>query len=305
MELWQLRTFKAVAKNLHFTRAAEELNLSQPAVSHQIKSLEENIGEKLFLRDKEGIELTKIGEKIYEHATKILDIAEELEIEIKEEDDFLTGSLKIGGVTRGLNNPFFIFYNDFKKKYPDIELYYHNEYVFEGIAESVRKGEIDIGFVSNDVDVRGLKKLPYGFFDFILVVANDHHLVNKKKVSIVDLQNQDWVMFETSHRLTILTKKFFKEINILPKSIYETNDGSLIRTIVSSGKKIALLPEWGVFEDIANDRMKAVEVEGLRLSFQLNLIWKPESDSKKINALMAFLLEKEMQGIKFINPTNK
>ncbi|NJM52659.1 MAG: LysR family transcriptional regulator, partial [Blastocatellia bacterium] len=80
MELWQLRTFSIVAKTLHFTRAAEELNLSQPAVSHQIKSLEAEIGEPLFLRDKEGVSLTKAGQTMYQHATKILDIADELRL---------------------------------------------------------------------------------------------------------------------------------------------------------------------------------------------------------------------------------
>ena len=79
MDLWQLRTFSIVAKTLHFTRASEDLNLSQPAVSHQIKALEEEIGEPLFLRSNEGVLLTKAGQTMYEHVEKILECSPRIE----------------------------------------------------------------------------------------------------------------------------------------------------------------------------------------------------------------------------------
>ena len=68
MELWQLRTFSVVAKTLHFTRASKELELTQPAVSRQIKSLEEELGEKLFVRDKRKISLTAQRRVVLDYA---------------------------------------------------------------------------------------------------------------------------------------------------------------------------------------------------------------------------------------------
>lgn len=301
MDLWQLRTFCIVAKNLHFTRAAEELNLSQPAVSHHIKALEKEIGEPLFLREKDGIWLTPIGETFYEHATKILDIVDELEFEIREKKPSLAGKLIIGGITRGLNNPFITFYEQFKKKYPELELLYQNEYDLEGLVKKIRSKEIDIGLLSYVEDLNGLSILPYGNFEMLLVAGKNHHLNNKKKVTIDDLRNEDWVMFESTHRLTISCQKLFRELEFVPKSIYETNDGSLIRTMVSRNEKIALLPEWGVFEDLQDGKLAVIDVAELRFKRQLNLIWRPDQGPRVFPTVITSMLEEEIEGIKLIN----
>ena len=78
MDLWQLRTFRVVAETLNFTRAAEQLNLTQSAVSHQIKALETELGEPLFIRAKRGVRLSEPGKLVLEHAQRILDEAEAL-----------------------------------------------------------------------------------------------------------------------------------------------------------------------------------------------------------------------------------
>ena len=162
MQLWQLRTFSAVAKNLHFRRAAEELNLSQPAVSHQIKSLEDEIGEPLFLREKDGIFLTKTGQTMYEHANKILNIADEMRFEIRENEEFLNGKLFLGVVTRGLSHTFLEVYKEFKKIYPQIEVTFQIENKFDDVIEKIRAGSIDIGLISHIGELKGLVSIPYG-----------------------------------------------------------------------------------------------------------------------------------------------
>ena len=73
MELWQLRTFRAVAETLNFTRAGERLHLTQSAVSHQIKALEKYLGEPLFVRSKRGVMLSQAGKIALEYAERILD----------------------------------------------------------------------------------------------------------------------------------------------------------------------------------------------------------------------------------------
>ena len=78
MELWQLRTFCEIAETLNFTRASERLNLTQSAVSHQIKALEEELDVKLFLRGKRGVKLTDAGKSAVESARRILNDAENL-----------------------------------------------------------------------------------------------------------------------------------------------------------------------------------------------------------------------------------
>jgi DNA-binding transcriptional LysR family regulator len=298
MELWQLRTFSVVAKTLHFTRAAEELNLSQPAVSHQIKLLETEIGEPLFLREKDGILLTKAGQTMCEHAQKILDIADEMRQEIIENKDILKGKVVLGVATRGLRNPFPLLYKEFKKKYHDIDIVFQSEYKLQHIVEKVRKGTIDIGMVTHQLDLSGLVVIPYGEYEVLLVAGKDHYLANKAEVTIEDLQDQDWVTFEAGNKLRQSSRDYVDKVGIVPKSVYETNDGSVVRTMVAYDNKISLLPEWGVFEELQEGKIVAIKVKDFRYMIQINLIWKASRRTKTTSAVLTYLLEEKMEGIK-------
>jgi DNA-binding transcriptional LysR family regulator len=298
MELWQLRTFSTVAKYLHFTRAAEELNLSQPAVSHQIKLLETEIGEPLFLREKDGILLTKVGQTMYEHANKILDIADEMRQEIIENNDILNGKIVLGVATRGLGNPFPLLYKEFKKKYHYIDIVFQSEYKLDDIVEKVKSGSIDIGLVTHNSDLSGLVAMPYGEYEILLVVGKNHHLANKDNVTIEDLQNQDWVTFEAGNKLRQSMSEYATKVGIVPKSVYETNDGSFVRSMVAHNNKISLLPEWGIFEELQEGKIVAIKVKDFKYVVPINLIWKASRRTKTMSAVLTYLLEEKMQGVK-------
>lgn len=302
MELWQLKTFRVVAKYLHFTRASEELNLSQPAVSHQIKSLEKEIGEPLFLRNNEGVSLTKAGQTMYEHAEKILDIADKLSLEINESKDSLSGRLVIGAATQGLNNPFPFLYKGFKKKYGSIKLVFQAEKSPESVADKIRSGEIDVGVLGIIYDLNGLSVMPYGEFKFLCVVSKDHPLANKEKITHEDLKNQEWIMLKSPSRLRLWAKESLAKVGIKPNKIMEINDGSLIRSMIANGEKISLLPTWGVFEDIQDGKIVSLEVEGLEDKIELIIAWKAGRRTKTIDTLLKYLLEEELEGIKLLKP---
>ncbi len=298
MELWQLRTFSVMAKTLHFTRAAEELNLSQPAVSHQIKLLETEIGEPLFLREKDGVFLTKTGQTMYDHAIKILDIADEILLEIRDNEDTLSGKIVFGVVTRGLGNPFPILYKKFKEKYPDIEIIFQSEYKLDHIAEKVRNGSIDIGMVTHDPDLSGLVVMPYGEYELLLVVGKSHPLAQKSDVTLEDLQDQDWVTFEAGNRLRQSSRDFVAKVGISPKTVYDTNDGSLIRSMLAQGDKISLLPEWGIFEELQEGKIVPIKLKDFQYKVPINLIWKASRRTKTMSAVLTYLLESRMEGVK-------
>jgi DNA-binding transcriptional LysR family regulator len=301
MELWQLRTFSVVARNLHFTRAAEELNLSQPAVSHQIKLLETEIGEPLFLREKEGISLTKAGHTMYEHAGKILDIADEMRLEISDNEKKTSGKITLAVVSRGLGNPFPKFYKRFKETCQDIEIVFQSEYKIENIVEKVRNGNIDIGVVTQDVDLTGLVVMPFGEFEILLVAGKNHHLANKQDITIDDLQGQDWITFESGNRIRLSSREYVTKLGIVPKSLYETNDGSLIRTMVAHDNKISLLPEWGILEELQEGKIVPIKVKDFRFMVPVNLIWKASRRTKTMSVVLTYLLESRVEGFKSVS----
>ncbi len=297
MELWQLRTFSIVAKTLHFTRASEDLNLSQPAVSHHIKSLEEEIGEPLFLRTKDGVSLTRTGERVYEHAVKILDLAEKLSLEINEINDSLNENLVIGAANQGLNNPFPQLYRGFTSKYREIKLEFQTEKSPQEIAEKVRAGEMDVGVLGEIRDLSGLNVMPYGRFEFVLVAGTNNSLANKKNIEIEDLQNKEWVMLTSASRLRMWAEEVLEKSGIRMKKILETNDGSLISSMLANGDRLSLLPAWGVFEDIRDGKIVRLDFDGLEYSIDLICVWKKENRKQSVQALLTYLLTEKMEGI--------
>src|SRR5262245_47057291 len=100
MEMSQLRTFRAVAEALNFTRAAERLRLTQSAVSHQIKALEEDLGEPLFIRAKRGVKLSQAGKIALEYVERILDEAEAMRERISGRERSPTGRVRVAAATQ-------------------------------------------------------------------------------------------------------------------------------------------------------------------------------------------------------------
>ena len=103
MELWQLRTFRVVAETLNFTQAAKQLNLTQSAVSHQIKALETDLGEPLFIRAKRGVRLSESGKLVLEHAERILDEAQTLRERVSGHEHSASGSVRVAAATQALD----------------------------------------------------------------------------------------------------------------------------------------------------------------------------------------------------------
>src|SRR5260370_11678357 len=125
MELWQLRTFRVVGETLNFTRAGKQLNLTQSAVSHQIKALETELGEPLFIRAKRGVKLSESGRVALEHAERILDEAEALRERVSGREHSTTGSVRVAAATQALVYLFAPFFEYFIRAYPRIQLSFH------------------------------------------------------------------------------------------------------------------------------------------------------------------------------------
>jgi DNA-binding transcriptional LysR family regulator len=298
MEIWQLNTFKVVAKTLHFTHASQELNLTQSAVSHQIKSLEEELGVRLFSREKRKISLTSQGNRLLDYANQILNQVDLMRQEIKENNDVLNGQIILSTVTQGLGNPFPLHYEKFKKKYPDLDLVFKSERAITDLVENVKTGSIDVGLVPDGLDLNGLETILYGEYNLLFVVGVNHRLANKKGVEISDLQNEDWVMFEIGSKLRLIFDTYLANAGIIPKSIYESNDGSLVRTMAAQTNRISLLPEWGIFEELQSGKLLAIKVKGLEKKIQVNIIWKESRRTKTMTAVLNYVLQEKLEGIK-------
>src|SRR5688572_25014068 len=112
MELWQLRTFCEIAETLNFTKASEKLHLTQSAVSHQIKALEEELGAQLFIRAKRGVILTDAGKIALKYAKQIIAEAEQMREHISGREKAVTGTVRVAAATQALVHLFAPLFED-------------------------------------------------------------------------------------------------------------------------------------------------------------------------------------------------
>ncbi|HEY8459887.1 MAG TPA: LysR family transcriptional regulator, partial [Blastocatellia bacterium] len=118
----QLRTFRAVAESLNFTRAAERLRLTQSAVSHQIKALEEDLGEPLFIRAKRGVKLSQAGKIALEYVERILDETEAMRERISGRERSPTGRVRVAAATQAFVYLFAPLFESFMDSHPGVDL---------------------------------------------------------------------------------------------------------------------------------------------------------------------------------------
>lgn len=297
MEIWQLNTFSVVAKNLHFTRASRELNLTQSAVSHQIKSLEEELGVRLFFRDKRKISLTSKGLLVLEYANKMLNQVREMQREIEENKETLQGTLKLVAVPRSLNSPFYQVKRHFESIYPDINLFFEAVISSEAVFENIKKGISDIGFTTENEDFRDLLPIPYGSFEMLFLVGKNHRLAGRKEIELKELEDDEWLLFEKGSWLRRKTDEIFLQQNFNPKTVSETNDGATVFLLIKDGGGVGFLPKWGILDGLEEEKVIPVKLKGVKSYTPLNIVIKPENHSKLISVFIDYLLKKQLEGI--------
>ncbi len=298
MDLWQLRTFQVVSRVLHFTRASEELNLSQPAVSHQMKSLEAELGETLFVRSRNGISLTPAGLLVLKHANEILHLADEMKLELEDRPQDSVGAVKLSAVLRFLENPFANVYRDFKKEHPDIELSFQHKSDASAVVTSVLYGDADAGFMATQRPQSELfTNIELGRIKMMFVVGRDHRLAKRDSVGPRDVINENWALFEESDDLRATIDNSLAEAGIAPKSVYSTNDGSVISDLVASGEFVSVLPSYGISRSLSEGKLLNVPYAELEYDLPLYLFWRPQNQSSGVESFIQFIVEYELPGI--------
>ena len=159
MELYQLRTFAAVADENHLTRAAERLHLSQPAVSGHIKALEGELGVRLFERASTGMQLTAAGSELLERARLVLSAADAVKRAAKQMQGDISGLLRIGTVADPESNRLGELLALARDKHPRLKLELHHEMSGAALA-GVQSGELDASFFFGDAVGAGIYALP-------------------------------------------------------------------------------------------------------------------------------------------------
>jgi DNA-binding transcriptional LysR family regulator len=272
MELWQLKTFRVIAETLNFTKAAETLHLTQSAVSHQIKALENELGEPLFIRAKRGVILTPAGKVALEYAGRILDEAEEMREKVAGREKALAGRVRVAAATQALVYLFSPFFESFMEENEGVELTFRTTVSTEQTVTDILNGAADVGFASMPTYSPTLKFTELVEDELVLVTGKNHRFAKTKKVKPAELENERWILFERGASIRRATDAFFKKLKIEPEKALESNDTYFIKMMIGKGLGISLLPSWSVREEVANGKLLQRRIQDHQLKRSVSMV---------------------------------
>ncbi len=254
MELYQLRTFATVAEERHLTRAAERLHVSQPAVSGQIKALEQEFDIRLFERAASGMGLTVAGRELLGHAQRVLAAADEMKRAAKRLSGEVVGTLRIGTVS----NPQSIRLGDLLaaavQRHPRLELELHHE-VSGAALEGVRDGRLDASFYFGDAPGRDVSALRLREFVYC-VTAPIAWAERIEGADWTDIAALPWILTPAISTHNRLVRRLFEQQGVEPPLRHlEADQETVIENLVVSGVGVSLMRE-----ESARARAKAGEI---------------------------------------------
>ncbi|UHL64085.1 LysR family transcriptional regulator [Paralcaligenes sp. KSB-10] len=244
MELRHLRYFLSVAETLNFSRAAERLHIAQPALSKQIRNLEELIGAQLFTRSKHQVALTRAGEAFREQAILILEQTKRASHLARRVDSGEIGRLSIGFVGSASYSFLPWVLRAFHQQYPDVELTLRE---MDGPTQaiSLRDGRIDIGFLRLPVTDKDIAFETIFQERFILALPSGHRLATQDLVSMYDLSEEQFIMFPerggSGFRIQITDA--CQGFGFLPRIAQEAAPMQNVIGLVGAGLGISIVPE--------------------------------------------------------------
>lgn len=265
MKIDQLRVFLAVAEYLHFTKAADSLYITQPAVSAAIQSLEEQYGVKLFHRIGRHIELTDAGKLLQTEAQKILDLVELTAQGLRELNGLQRGELKIGSSLTVGNYWLPEKISQFKQQYPGIDInctLANAEEIFSGTVN----GSFDLGLVTGEVRPALSQSLVTEVIaqDLVtIVVGQAHSWFNRDRITLRDLTASSWIMREPGSGSRQMFEQTLQGWGVNPDDLNTSlilTTSEMIKAVVEGGIGAAALPRSTVRLELKLGTLKALQV---------------------------------------------
>jgi LysR family cyn operon transcriptional activator len=291
MELSQLRTFREVAEALSFTRAAQKLNMTQSAVSHQIKALETELGEPLFIRAKRGVRLSDAGQLALSYAERILEEADALRERIRGDDHEPRGRVRAAAATQAFVHLFARLFESFMRDHDRVELSFRTTVSTEQTVADILNGAADVGFASLPVFSPALQVTELFEDELGVVVGARHRLAKERETSIVEMRRERFILFEQGASIRRATDAFFKRVDLSPDLALESNDTYFIKLMVEHGLGISVMPSWAVREEVEADRLAWLRVSGHRLTRAVAIIALGRFQPSPTRAFIEYILE--------------
>ena len=272
INLNQLRVFYHAAKNLNYTAAANELFITQPAVTAQMKAFEEFCNLKLFKKRGRSLFLTDEGRALYAYAKKIFKYEKEIENAIDDMHELKRGVLSLG-TTKAYARYFMpLMLTNFHENYPDIKIQL-NEGSSLDMSNSLLDFKNEVAVIAKAEDLPGVNFSPFSKEEMAVIVAPGHHLTRKKSVSFKELAQEPFIMKENGSGTRKLVEQSFANANCEPNILMETSNTEFIKQLVQRGDGISIVVKEAVALELGEKKLAQLPLKNSQIYLDVSIAY--------------------------------
>ena len=272
MEIRQLEIFRALARELSFTKAAAQVHCVQSNVTTQIRAMESELGAPLFDRLAKRVVLTDAGRRFLPYADRVLATLQEGRDAVGQ-NATPSGPLRIGTPESVLTYRLPRVLGRFRKLYPKVELIFR-PYLDQGLVQMIESGELDLAVWMGDTIKRDrLKTLRLRDEKLVFIAAPKHPLTAKKRVVPHDLTGQTLLLTEAGCNYRKKLDQLLSVMSIRPESVTEFSSVEAIKECVSLGMGLSLLPEIVVARELALKQIVGLAWAGAEMDMATHVVW--------------------------------
>ncbi|MCK9363461.1 MAG: LysR family transcriptional regulator [Syntrophales bacterium] len=287
----QLRVFYHAARTLSFTLAAKELFITQPAVTAQVKSLEDCCDIKLFKRKGRGLCLTDEGKTLYAYALRVFEYEKEIENVIQDMRQLKRGVLRVGASKAYTLYimPFLI--HAFHLLHPLVKINV-NEGNSTDLTQSLHDLQIEVGFIATPENRTDLTFIPFAREEIMLIMAPDHRLAGKESITLNDISQEPIIMKHGGSGTRRVLDRFFAEYQFSPNILMETSNDGLIIEMVKRGEGISFLVKPLLTAELENGQILTAPIGDIKLWMNISIAYlRGQSLSKAAQAFIDMLVD--------------
>ncbi len=247
IEFRHLRTVKAIHEAGGLAKAADQLNITQSALSHQIKGLETQAGVELFVRRSKPMKLSAAGMRLLRLANKILPELEALEGEFNGLRDGKSGRLHIAIECHACFEWLFPVLEQFRKSWPDVDVDIRPGLAFDALP-ALQKEEVDLVVSSDPENLAGIEFAPLFDYAPVFVASSQHPLAQKEWIAAEDFRGETLITYPVERSRLDVFSQLLTPAKVEPGSVRQAELTAVILLLVASNRGVAVLPDWVVRE---------------------------------------------------------
>ena len=273
MNLYHLRYFLAVARTESFSRAAQEMHVTQPTVSSGIKELERTLGVKLFNRGSRHVSLTMEGRSLVNYAMQIQDLVEEAEDQLNRRDVQPGEGFTFGATDAAVTDLLPDILKTYLHHYPDVELSVHvspSKYLVEDLlANRSEFALITLPYAHAKIETMSI------YHDSMpLVVGEDHPFAEQQSITLKEVAEEPLILFHADSVSRKIVDEQFAEVGVSPRVVMELRSPEAMRKLVEAGVGISFLPSLTLQESLEAGSLKEIDVVGVSFNREIGVAWR-------------------------------